>query len=72
MTDTRSLEMRLHKHADRLAELESKIENLLKTVEDLNANINKPIVIETTPIETTPITEYYEFKEDGEIKLTLS
>ena len=67
MTDTRTLEMRLHKHADRLASLESKIENLLKMIEDLNAKLDKPF-----EIETTPITEYYEFKEDGEIKLTLS
>lgn len=49
MTDTRELEMRLHKHADRLGQLEGKIDNLLKMIKDLNAKPDKPI--ETTPID---------------------
>lgn len=49
MTDTRELEMRLHKHADRLGQIENKVDNLLKMIEDLNVKLNQPI--ETTPVD---------------------
>ena len=49
MTDIRDLEMRLHKQAHRLGQIENKVDNLLKMIEDLNAKLSKSI--ETTPID---------------------
>jgi hypothetical protein len=52
MTDMRGMEMKLHKQADKISQIEAKVDKLLEMIEDLNQKLN-------TPVETTPVDRNY-------------